>query len=78
MKEKTMKAQKDYRCMNCQKPIERGQLYVYGTGKEPRYAKAPGGNYLDVVQVGIKYVNYRICYACANPDDNNFNERIEK
>ncbi|KKL13208.1 hypothetical protein LCGC14_2528070 [marine sediment metagenome] len=69
MYEETHKARKNYICNHCDGPINRGELYVLGKGKEPRFDedKTSLGK-----QIGIKYYQFRLCDTCikrANEGD---------
>ena len=62
--ERFMKAQKDYICDYCGKPIKKGRIYLFGKGRDPRYrAIHPLEQYrgLSEEQVGIQYYQYRLC-----------------
>lgn len=55
---KYLKARKPYPCDACGQEIEKGELYIFGKSKEPRYTEDAMGN---DVQVGIQYCQYRVC-----------------
>ena len=52
--EKMVIARKEHRCDSCGSQIKKGDKYLYGQGKDPRFDS--GDN-----QIGIEYYNYRIC-----------------
>ncbi len=60
MYEKTHKARKNYACANCKKPINKGDVYLFGKGRDARYEE----KVYSPKQIGVSYFQYRICMAC--------------
>ena len=53
-----IKARKEYKCANCHKTIRKGEVYIFGKEREPRYTQDNMGN---ILQDGIKYLQWRVC-----------------
>lgn len=54
MGEKVLTARKDYTCDVCGKPIKKGEIHVYMTGRAPKYDDSER-------QIGICYWSARAC-----------------
>ena len=59
--EKIVIARKEYQCSHCFEPIHKGDAYIFGSIREPRYSEDVMGN---DVQIGIEYIKYHLCLAC--------------
>jgi len=57
--EKHIFARKEYPCDHCHQIIAKGELYLFGKGREPRYLNDDINN--ENKQVGIYYYQYRLC-----------------
>ena len=61
-KEKIITARKDWTCHSCDNIIKKGDKYLYGEGRAPRYDEIDN-------QIGIQYYKYRICLSCKTKAD---------
>jgi hypothetical protein len=55
---KIVTARKEYSCDYCNSLIKKGDKYIFGEGRDPKY---DGDNIDNLKQTGIAYYRYRIC-----------------
>ena len=57
--EKKVIARKKYICNQCDGPINKGDSYLFGKGRWPKYND-------ECQQIGIQYYHFRICHHCVD------------
>jgi hypothetical protein len=66
--ERMVKARKEHQCNYCAGIIKKGERYLLGEKKIPRYAED------SETQIGIEYLRWRMCSRCLEIDETDWDE----